>query len=132
MLALWRYDKGEANGASFVYFGLEAVAASTPEARALAAYALAALDALNWRWGPAHLEVMSTPTGPRLVEANAGRWNGIDHAHVAESCFGRTAYDATLCAFLGEQAEWDELPHMPPPELRQARRALSSTPDASA
>uniref|UniRef100_A0A7S0I4W8 ATP-grasp domain-containing protein n=1 Tax=Phaeocystis antarctica TaxID=33657 RepID=A0A7S0I4W8_9EUKA len=56
VVALWRYDKGVANGAPFVYFGAELMSSgeAPPD---LAAYACAALDALSWRWGPAHLEV---------------------------------------------------------------------------
>lgn len=35
----------------------------------LVRYATAVLDALGWKWGPAHLELISTTDGPRLVEA---------------------------------------------------------------
>lgn len=59
--ALWRYDKGSANGAPFVYFGIEARGMEGCEA--LHDYALQVLDALEWRWGPCHLEVMMTSRG---------------------------------------------------------------------
>ena len=78
VLAIWRYDKGEANGAPFCYYGAEPVGCTDERARGVAAYALAVLDALEWRWGPVHMEVMwvSKPTaggeerGPVLIEAN--------------------------------------------------------------
>ena len=56
-------------------------------------YAVAALEALRWQWGPCHLEVMLTPSGPRLVEANMGRWNGIRFGLVADACMGYSAHE---------------------------------------
>lgn len=115
-LALWRYDKGEANGAAFVYFGAEPMGAFGPDAQSVLGYALRVLDALGWRWGPAHLEIMCTSEGPRLVEINAGRWNGLDFKLLADLCYGANAYDATVAAFL-DPAAFDALPDAPPAEL---------------
>ena len=61
IVALWRYDKGEANGAPFVYFGVEAMASDGCEA--LCEYAVHVLAALEWSWGPCHLEIMLTDDG---------------------------------------------------------------------
>ena len=60
VLAIWRYDKGEANGAPFCYYGAEPVGCTDERARAVAEYALAVLDALDWRWGPVTLTVTVT------------------------------------------------------------------------
>ena len=52
-----------------------------PKERALVEYAFATLDALGWRWGPAHIELMSTVDGPRLIEVRGMRCrflNGCD------------------------------------------------------
>ena len=49
-----------------------------------------ALDALEWRWGPCHLELMLTSRGPRLVECNMGRWNGIHFRRLADACVRRS------------------------------------------
>ena len=68
VVALWLYDKGSANGAPFVYFSAEARGAEGTREEALIEYACAALDALAWRWGPSHIELKMTTTGPRLVE----------------------------------------------------------------
>jgi hypothetical protein len=113
-----------ANGAPFVYFGVEAMAADGEASHALAAYVLKALDALCWRWGPAHVEVMLTPRGPRLVEVNLGRWNGIRFSRVADGCFGRNAYDVAVSAYLDDEETWAAVPHMPPARLRAAGRVL--------
>jgi hypothetical protein len=59
VIAVYRYDKGTANGSPFVYFGVEAMGCDAA-ALALTSYAVRALEGLNWRWGPAHLELMET------------------------------------------------------------------------
>ena len=125
VLALWRYEKGAANGAPFVYLSAEAHALSGPAEAALVDYARGALDALGWRWGPAHTEIRMTRHGPRLVEVNAGRWNGLDHGLLSQLAFGRTAIDATVCAYLDERAFADEVPAAPPPVLACAARLVT-------
>jgi len=117
-LALWKYDKREANGAPFVYFSDEVRGAEGETEAKLIAYAAAALDALQWRWGPVHIELKACPTGEvKLVEVNAGRWNGVDFKMLADVCTGFNAYDATLDAYVDEQA-WDAVPSAPPAQLR--------------
>ena len=49
VVALWRYDKGEANGAPFVYFGITPEPVGCAKTRRICEYATAALDALRWR-----------------------------------------------------------------------------------
>ena len=96
VLALWRYDKGEANGAPFIYFGIEPTAAAGPRAAAICAYAVAVLDALCWRWGPVHMEVMWVEgRGPVLIEANCGRLNGEEFKTIAEAHRGRLGLSLT-------------------------------------
>lgn len=43
----------------------------------LVTYVFRCLDALGFRWGPAHIEVKQTARGPVLVEVNVGRFNGV-------------------------------------------------------
>ena len=87
-------------------------------ARALASYAVAALDALGWQWGPGHIELMLTPRGPRLVEVNLGRFNGIRFVHVADATFGANAYDLAVTAYLDGEAAWAAVPPRPMLHLR--------------
>ena len=102
ILALWRYDKGPANGAPFCYYGIEPVGLGSARAARVAAYALQVLEVLQWRWGPVHMEVMYVEArdqsglerGPVLVEANAGRLNGEEFALLADVVYGLNAYDA--------------------------------------
>lgn len=75
-----------------------------------------------WRYvlfsaGPAHVPFRAL-AGPRLVEANCGRWNGIPTQLVAARCFGVTAQELTATCYLGDAAEWQAAaPDVPPKEL---------------
>jgi hypothetical protein len=108
-VAVWRYSKGEANGAPFVNFYDELRAVDGALERSLVSYAFAALDALCWRWGPCHVEIKATADGPRLVEVNAGRWNGIDFKLVADIAVGYNAYDVAVSALLDAPGGGDDL-----------------------
>ena len=139
VLALWRYDKGEANGAPFVYFGIDARGVAGETERRLLDYAVRVLDAVRWRWGPCHIEVKMVPSRrgadtqltaeregaedggvgcatPVLVEINAGRWNGEEFQSLAEACYGHDMLEATLDAYLDPRA-WRSTPSAPPAEL---------------
>ena len=136
VLAMWKYDKGEANGAPFVYFGIDAIGVEGDVELELIAYTRRLLDALGWRWGPCHIEVKMAPPSrgadgggvggddggdgptPVLIEINAGRWNGEEFQPLAEACNGHDALRATLDAYLDADA-WREVPAQPPRELRQ-------------
>lgn len=124
-VAVWRYSKGAANGAPFVNFYDELRAADGALERSLLEYAFAVLDALGWRWGPCHLEIKATPDGPRLVEVNAGRWNGIDFKLVADVALGYNAYDAAVSALLdtpgGDDDLFGAIPAAPAPLRCHAR-----------
>lgn len=125
VLALWRYDKGEANGAPFVYKGIEPTAAAGERALAVCEYAERALDALHWRWGPVHMEVMWVEgRGAVLVEANAGRLNGEEFKLLCDIVYGVSKYDAHFAWLLGDHDDWDAIPARPPAELRCAGRLV--------
>ena len=56
--------------APFVYLGVEPRAVEGAAEMQLVDYAIKVLDALKWRWGPAHIEVMQTavrPARPRWI-----------------------------------------------------------------
>ena len=134
VVAIWRYDKGEANGAPFCYFGAEPMSCTDERARGVAMYALEVLDALKWRWGPVHMEVMwvSTPSvggeerGPVLIEANCGRHNGLEFKLLCEVVYGVSMYEAQLAVVLGNDCAWAAIPRMPAEEtLRCAGRLVT-------
>ena len=115
VVALWKYDKGVVNNAPFVYHSAQLMPATEAETE-LAEYACAALDALKWQWGPAHIEVRMTSAGPRLVEVNAGRCNGLDFKLLADLGYGYNQFDATVDAWLSDDV-FSELPSRPPAQL---------------
>jgi predicted ATP-grasp superfamily ATP-dependent carboligase len=116
--ALWRYDKRPANGASFVYHATELIEANESElARTVCDYAMAALDALDLKWGTTHTEVILTTDGPRLVEVNC-RQHNMDFAPLTMAGIGYNVMDMLLESYLGggpiETVHvWDDFPTLP-------------------
>lgn len=80
--AIWRYDKQNANGADFVYFGMFLVDPATPAAQALVNYASSVVDCLGIRNGPSHMELMLDSIGPCLIEGKTSV--GISFASLAK------------------------------------------------
>lgn len=65
--AIWKYDKGEFNGGSFVYFGMKLVHSETHVAKRLVKYAEQVVRALRISYGPSHMELI-LDTSPCLIE----------------------------------------------------------------
>jgi biotin carboxylase len=69
---VWRYEKTQIEGSSFVYRQIELLQPESDVARTLSEYALKVLMALEIQHGPTHQEIMLSPEGlPSLVECNA-------------------------------------------------------------
>ncbi|MFD3971829.1 ATP-grasp domain-containing protein [Streptomyces cyaneofuscatus] len=66
-----RYEKTDNGGQMAVYESLTWVAPDAPEVPVLTHYAEAVLDAVGLRHGTAHIEIMLTAEGPRLIEINS-------------------------------------------------------------
>ena len=103
---VWVYDKGEANGANFVPFAMKPVDPTSVEAIALVEYTRSALDAIQFKNGASHSEIMLTPDGPRLVEINcrtcgiSGLWIELEKALTG----GYSQVDAMVDAYLNPTA----------------------------
>ncbi|HSR24522.1 MAG TPA: hypothetical protein VLW53_13285, partial [Candidatus Eisenbacteria bacterium] len=69
----------------------------------LVAYAMRALDALQIRFGAAHVELVRTAAGPRLLEIGARLEGGIDPAAVA-ACVGHDPVGVTVDSYLDPAA----------------------------
>lgn len=72
------YDKWVSETGDFIYEKGRWLGHDDPIVRELAEYARRVLDALGMRVGPAHMEIMSGPLGPRLIDFGA-RAHGIGH-----------------------------------------------------
>ncbi|MFC8454759.1 ATP-grasp domain-containing protein [Kitasatospora sp. NPDC057223] len=82
-----RYGKIDNGEQMAVYESLSWVAPTDPAVPVLTAYAEAVLDAVGFRYGAAHIEVMLTPEGPRLVEVNS-RPHGGGHPDFCRTATG--------------------------------------------
>ena len=109
--AIWEYDKREVNGQFNVYFGMELKAVDSGLGEELVAYQKSVLDALEIVNGPAHAEIMMTPTGPCLVEVGSrchggeGTWQPL-----ADGCMNMNQINATVDAYLRPDV-FDKLPN---------------------
>lgn len=78
LLCVSVYDKRVSDSGDFVYERGRWIDHDDPVVSELAGYARRVLDALGMRVGPAHMEIMSGPLGPRLIDFGA-RAHGIGH-----------------------------------------------------
>ncbi|KAJ8603981.1 hypothetical protein CTAYLR_003356 [Chrysophaeum taylorii] len=121
VVAIWKYDKRAANGATFCYHGMSLVdvaGGKKEEKRVgelLVAYSRKVLDALGIANGPSHQEIMFDGDSACLVEVGArchggeGSW-----APIAKECAGCDQIDATLAAHL-DDSRFAKLPKTPEP-----------------
>lgn len=109
------YDKRPANGSAFVYFGEIPIEPTLPEAQAIIPYIKSVLDALDFKYGPCHGEVIITETGPCLVEMNCrcDGGNGSWHPLYKAMCGGYSQIETTVDAFLAPE-KFNEIPDVPP------------------
>jgi hypothetical protein len=109
VMEIIRVTKAFVDG-SPVYDHADVVFPSDEDYAEVAEYSRRALDAVEMRWGPSHLEVMLTSDGPRLVEVNA-RLVGALNASASTRTTGQNhavaAVRALLCPsqFVAEAAE---------------------------
>eukprot|EP00529_Nitzschia_sp_RCC80_P006143 CAMPEP_0113487704 /NCGR_PEP_ID=MMETSP0014_2-20120614/25642_1 /TAXON_ID=2857 /ORGANISM="Nitzschia sp." /LENGTH=1036 /DNA_ID=CAMNT_0000381401 /DNA_START=102 /DNA_END=3212 /DNA_ORIENTATION=- /assembly_acc=CAM_ASM_000159 len=118
---VWVYDKRRCNNAAFVYFGCVPVDSESPEAKILIPYVRGVLDALEFKNGPSHAEVMMTSDGPCLVEMNCrahggdGNWRPLCLALTG----GYSQVEATVDAYL-DKKQFSLLPDKPPSPFKAA------------
>ncbi|MFJ8966176.1 ATP-grasp domain-containing protein [Lentzea sp. NPDC102401] len=71
LVAVWRYAKQRRGDRLGIYLSNTLVAQDEPVVDVLFGYVRQVLEATGVRNGPAHVEVMITPDGPRLIEIGA-------------------------------------------------------------
>lgn len=118
---LWVYDKRPCHGSAFVYFGCVPVDSESAEAKILIPYVRGVLDALEFKNGPSHGEVMMTPDGPCLVEMNCrahggdGNWRPLCRALTG----GYSQVEATVDSYL-DKRQFTLVPNKPPSPFKAA------------
>ncbi|MEU5219193.1 ATP-grasp domain-containing protein [Streptomyces sp. NPDC020807] len=107
---LCRYSKVDNGTHMAVYEAMEWVAPDAPEVAGLVAYTKTFLDSVGFRTGAAHVEVMLTEDGPRLIELNA-RPHGGGQPRFCRAATGDSQVDRAVRHFTkdGELPEHYEL-----------------------
>ncbi|MFF4698254.1 ATP-grasp domain-containing protein [Streptomyces chattanoogensis] len=93
-----RYRKIDNGGQMAVYESMDWVPEDRPEVPELVRYTRGVLDAVGFRWGAAHVEVMMTADGPRLIEVNA-RPHGGGHPRFCRAATGDSQVDRAVTYF---------------------------------
>ncbi|MFD7735690.1 ATP-grasp domain-containing protein [Kitasatospora phosalacinea] len=96
-----RYRKVDSGGHMAVYESLAWVPEDDPVVPELVRYTEGVLDAVGFRWGAAHVEVMMTADGPRLIEVNA-RPHGGGHPRFCRLATGDSQVDRAVRHFTGQ------------------------------
>ena len=97
---LCRYTKVDNGEHMAVYDAMEWVAPDEPEVAELVEYTRTFLDAVGFRFGAAHVEVMLTEDGPRLIELNA-RPHGGGQPRFCRVATGDSQIDRAVRYFTG-------------------------------
>ncbi|MFG2139891.1 ATP-grasp domain-containing protein [Streptomyces sp. NPDC048650] len=98
-----RYRKVDSGGQMAVYESMDWVPEDRPEVPELIRYTRGVLDAIGFRWGAAHVEVMMTADGPRLIEVNA-RPHGGGHPRFCRVATGDSQVDRAVAYFTGRRS----------------------------
>ncbi len=126
IVAVWKYDKREVNGANFVYFGMTLCDCDTPEVRNMIEYARKVVAALKIYQGPTHMEVIchtairTDEAGDEVLTHDAclveigSRCHGGEGSWipVAQECIGYTQLEVALNCYLRPD-QFDALPAQP-------------------
>ncbi|KGQ27548.1 ATP-grasp domain-containing protein [Gallibacterium anatis] len=77
VLSLCRYNKGVHNGSRFVYEYMSMLDPTESIYQEIIKYAKAAAFALDFKFGPIHMEIMLTERGPIMIEVGARLHGGM-------------------------------------------------------
>ncbi|CDL85083.1 ATP-grasp domain-containing protein [Xenorhabdus szentirmaii] len=102
MADIWYADKTRIEGYAQIYNKNHLVESQSEEYTLLRDYVFQVLDALGIKYGPAHAEVIITPSGPKLVEI-ASRISGVVDPLYNQVCLGHDQITLTLESYLEPQ-----------------------------
>lgn len=106
-----------------VYETVELEPFDSPAAQALYPYACEVLKALGIQHGPAHMELMLTKNGPRLIEVGA-RLDGCRAPEVVRKALGTDQCEITVDYYLNPQAAMEKWVGYPFKIQRHHRRVF--------
>ncbi|NBD08488.1 ATP-grasp domain-containing protein [Corallococcus silvisoli] len=97
-----RYHKVDNGGHMAVYESMSWMSPLFPAYADLVGYAFGVLDAVGMRFGAAHIELMLTQRGPRLIEIGA-RPHGGGHPHFCRVATGESQLDRVVRRFVSDE-----------------------------
>ena len=101
---IWVYKKIRLGDEGNVYDYVKLVVDISPGDRELVRYAFSALDAVDFKYGPCHLEIMIDDKGPVLIEINPRLSGGDMSKNLSLECLGYTLIDCALDAFIDKES----------------------------
>mmetsp|Transcript_123959 Transcript_123959/g.358500 ORF Transcript_123959/g.358500 Transcript_123959/m.358500 type:complete len:433 (+) Transcript_123959:255-1553(+) len=112
--AMWKYDKRPLNGAAFVCFSKELQVISDENCEEILEYTEKVLEAVGFKNGAIHGEIMYTSRGPVLVELNC-RLHGGNAAwvHPAELCMKCDQLSILMDVYLNDGKMFSTIPARP-------------------
>lgn len=104
---MWFYEKIKLDGERNIYDYMKLIVDIEPGDRELVKYTFAVLDAVDYKYGPCHTELMVDEDGPVLIEVNPRISGGDMPRDLGIECLGYTTIDCVLDAYLDE-AKFEE------------------------
>lgn len=101
---IWVYKKIRLGDEGNVYDYVKLVVDMSPGDRELVRYAFSVLDAVEFKYGPCHLEIMVDDKGPVLIEINSRLSGGDMSKNLSLECLGYTLIDCALDAFIDKES----------------------------
>lgn len=100
---MWFYEKIKLDGERNIYDYMKLIVDIEPGHRELVKYTFAVLDAVDYKYGPCHTELMIDEDGPVLIEVNPRISGGDMPKDLGEECLGYTTIGCVLDAYLDEE-----------------------------
>lgn len=99
---LCRYKKPSSAGNFAIYEHMDFLPPEGDVQEELVSYAFGVLDALGIRFGPAHMEVMMTADGPRMIETGARMHGVIDYPEFCRLATGESQLERMVRFYSGD------------------------------
>lgn len=99
VFSLCRYKKGIHNGSRFVYENMTMLDSQEGVYQNIIQYAKAAAEALDFKFGPIHMEIMLTARGPVMIEVGA-RLHGGMAPQIFSRCYQPHLLESAVSAYL--------------------------------
>ena len=105
---IWVYNKKTLPSGHVIYDNEQLIDFSDPIVNKISPFLQRVLNALGFKYGPSHAEIMMTDQGPILVEVGA-RLSGATNVKMSKKCLGYSPIDLVVDSFVNEDAFVDRL-----------------------